>query len=136
MVRQSLLVLLLSHVLAAHAGLAARQAMLKNQYGIEQQLQKRHSQPSFPNQKQFLNKRTEPYWVNGTALPEVDFGMESRAGALLCQILTLRALQISENHTQAFCRWTRRKSFSSGSSQASIPLLRMRSPSGKSGKMI
>ncbi|GIZ44414.1 hypothetical protein CKM354_000761200 [Cercospora kikuchii] len=81
----SSLILLLGYTAAVvEAGLAARQSMLEkrglNRLAKRQDLQQ---QPSFPNEKQFLNNKTQPYWVNGSALPEVYFDIgESYSGLL------------------------------------------------------
>lgn len=53
--------------------------------GMEQGwLQKRATkQPSRPVPNHYLNHKTKPYWVNGSALPEVDFNIgESYSGLL------------------------------------------------------
>lgn len=53
--------------------------------GMEQGwLQKRQThQPSRPSTTHYLNHKTKPYWVNGSALPEVHFDIgESYSGLL------------------------------------------------------
>ena len=68
------------------ASQAERHAMLKNRSGgkaIDRHIQKRQSQPSFEVPNAYLNDKTQSYWVNGSALPEVDFNIgESYAGTL------------------------------------------------------
>ncbi|KAF2164746.1 hypothetical protein M409DRAFT_67836 [Zasmidium cellare ATCC 36951] len=51
---------------------------------MERSLRKRQlHQPSRPSPNHYLNKKTKPYWVNGSALPEVDFNIgESYSGLL------------------------------------------------------
>lgn len=66
----------LSCVLAVDASIASRHAN-KNQ------ISKQQDQPSRPVPNDYLNNKTQPYWVNGSALPEVDFNIgESYSGLL------------------------------------------------------
>lgn len=80
--------LLISCIAAvANAGLASRHAALKERgfNGLEKSLEKRHHKhhPSRPSHDHYLNQKTKPYWVNGSALPEVDFDIgESYSGLL------------------------------------------------------
>jgi hypothetical protein len=74
MLLHSTLLLCFSHALLVSAGLASRQAML-NKRGLGK-VQKREEQPSLPNFNAYLNNKTQPYAVNGSALPEVKFGTE------------------------------------------------------------
>lgn len=68
---------LLSCVLAANASIASRHAAKNNQ------VLKRQAQPSRDVPNAYLNNKTQPYWVNGSALPEVDFNIgESYSGLL------------------------------------------------------
>ena len=59
------------------------------QHGAYKDLHKRHifkreeQQPSRPSTNAYLNNRTQPFWVNGSALPEVKFDIgESYSGLL------------------------------------------------------
>lgn len=79
------LLLLIACVVAVHAGLASRHASLRERgfNGLERSLQKRQQQPSRPATHNYLTKKTKPFAVNGSALPEVDFDIgESYAGLL------------------------------------------------------
>lgn len=71
---------------AVEAGLASRWTMAKNNPRMDQAMSSRLSkrdQPSRPSSNAYLNNKTQPYWVNGSALPEVDFDIgESYAGML------------------------------------------------------
>ena len=79
----SILITYLYAVLAVEASLASRHAMMKEKLGLDKLLQRRQQQPSRPDPNAYLNSKTKPYWVNGTALPEVDFDIgESYAGNL------------------------------------------------------
>lgn len=69
---------------AANASFGSRKANLKARgIDMDTKLAKRASQPSRPVPNTYLNNKTQPYWVNGSALPEVDFNIgESYSGLL------------------------------------------------------
>ncbi len=72
-------------ILAVNAGLASRHALLKQQTGIQERvaMNNKGKQPSRPVPNNYLNNKTKPYWVDGAALPEVDFNIgETYAGNL------------------------------------------------------
>lgn len=83
---QLLLSLLCLGIAGVDASLASRQHMAKGRPGLERALEKRSkpfNQPSRPVPNNYLNNKTKPYWVDGAALPEVDFNIgESYAGNL------------------------------------------------------
>lgn len=81
-----LLVSILCGIVAVDASLASRYTMARGRPGIDRLLdsrQMRNNQPSRPVPNAYLNKKTKPYWVDGSALPDVDFNIgESYAGNL------------------------------------------------------
>lgn len=63
--------------------LTLQHGVLKDRLGLHQRHVKRDEQPSRPSSDAFLNDKTRPYCVNGSALPEVKFDIgESYSGLL------------------------------------------------------
>jgi hypothetical protein len=71
----SLLLSILYGVIAVEASLASRYTMAKGRPRIDRALESsrlnKRGQPSRPVPNAYLNKKTKPYWVDGSALPEV-----------------------------------------------------------------
>lgn len=75
------LLVLLSIVLAVQASIESRHAAKRKREFTKRQDQQQ--QPSRDNPNAYLNDKTKPYWVNGSALPEIDFDIgESYSGLL------------------------------------------------------
>lgn len=76
----SILLALLSCVLTAEASIASRHAAKQKR---DTNTEPAQQQPSRDNPNAYLNDKTKPYWVNGSALPEIDFNIgESYSGLL------------------------------------------------------
>lgn len=61
-------------ILAVEASIASRWTMAKTNKRLDKALDSRlvrRSQPSRPVPNAYLNNKTKPYWVDGSALPEV-----------------------------------------------------------------
>lgn len=71
-------------VLGVNGSLASRYSMAKQRKGMDRLLSLNDGkQPSRSVPNNYLNNKTKPYWVDGAALPEVDFNIgESYAGNL------------------------------------------------------
>jgi carboxypeptidase C (cathepsin A) len=71
-------------VLGVNGSLASRYSMTKQREGMERLVTLNNGkQPSRAVPNNYLNNKTKPYWVDGAALPEVDFNIgESYAGNL------------------------------------------------------
>lgn len=85
--KRATLLLLSSAAAVVDAGLSSRHAALRERGlsgGLDSRLEKRQiHQPSRPSPNHYLNHKTKPYWVNGSALPEVYFDIgESYSGLL------------------------------------------------------
>lgn len=75
---------LLCSVISVEGSLASRHSLLKQKEGINRMLNLNSGkQPSRAVPNNYLNNKTKPFWVDGAALPEVDFNIgESYAGNL------------------------------------------------------
>lgn len=75
MAKLSLLLSILYGVIAVEASLASRYTMARGHPRIDRALDSnrlnKRGQPSRPVPNAYLNKKTKPYWVDGSALPEV-----------------------------------------------------------------
>jgi hypothetical protein len=75
MAKLSLLWSILYGVIAVEASLASRYTMARGHPRIDRALDSnrlnKRGQPSRPVPNAYLNKKTKPYWVDGSALPEV-----------------------------------------------------------------
>ena len=75
MAKLSLLLSVLYGVIAVNASLASRYTMARGRPRIDSALDSsrlnKRGQPSRPVPNAYLNQKTKPYWVDGSALPEV-----------------------------------------------------------------